>query len=298
MKQIFKYIGIAAITCSMFISCNEDDNTGDSLINYSPVTVTLTSSENDVTVDETALTTDGYAITVTATIDNPLPIDIIIPLTNISGTGTSEDFTAENIVIPSSLTSASTTVYINKTGNIEGNETLTIGAIEDSMIANVSSVNAFALNVDINNDYVDYSFTMNFAWEGYVFPEDPDSDSDLPFCDMDADFYFLDSGFNDTGIYDAATGSCPEELVIDGSAFADGTYYIYADLWANPYSGAGYGMAVPITLTYGQGYENGIYPETVSSPSFQFSTDDTAGAGGMIMEFEIAAGIVTSVTIL
>ncbi|PHS08444.1 MAG: hypothetical protein COA88_06890 [Kordia sp.] len=299
MKQIFKYIAIAAISCSVFTSCNEDDNTGDSLINYSPVTVTLTSSENDVVLNETAIDADnGYAITVTATIDSPLPIDIIIPLTKISGTATGEDFTAGSITIPSSLTSASVTVIIHQTGNAEGDETLTIGAIDSSMIPNVSSVNAFALNVEINDDYIDYSFSMNFAWDGYVHEADEDGDHGfLPFCDMDIDFYFIVGGA-DSGIYDAATGSCPEELVIDSSIYADGTYMIYADLWANPYSAAGYDVSVPLTITYSHGYEGSFIPETIASPIFEYNTNDGTGAGAMVMEFEILSGVVTSVTLL
>jgi len=297
MKQIFKYIAIAAISCSVFTSCNEDDNTGDSSINYSPVVVTLTSSENDVVLDETAIDADnGYAITVTATIDSPLPVDLIIPLTNVSGTGTSEDFDVESITISSSLTSASTTVYINKTGNTEGDETLTIGAIDAAMIPNVSAVNPFALNVEINNDYIDYSFTVEFAWDGFIYPETEEDDSDGDFCGMDIDYYFI-AGGADSGIYDAASASCPEEIVIDLSTYTDGTYMFYADLYENIYTNLGEGVDVPLTITASQGYEGEFFSD-MGSPSFKFNTDDAAGAGAMVMEFEVVDNVVTSVTYL
>jgi hypothetical protein len=296
MKQIFKYIGIAAFACSMFTSCSDDDVTGLSTIDYSPVTVTLTSSENNITIDETTIGENGYVITVTATIDNPLPIDIIVPLTQTGGTATAEDFSFGSIRIPSSLTSASTEVIINQTGNLEGNETLSIGAVDNSMITN-ASVNPFSLDVNIENDYVDYTFTLNFDWSGYVFPEEDENNSDLPFCDMDLDFLLIDASFSDTGNYAAATASCPEELVLDGRTVADGVYYIYAELYANPYSSSDFGVQVPLTITASQGAGGSIYPETVTVPSFTFNTNDADGNGSLFMEFEFTDGIVTSITI-
>jgi hypothetical protein len=46
------------------------------------------------------------------------------------------------------------------------------------------------------------------------------------------DFYLLDSNFADTGIYDAAGSGCPaEHLTIDPTVIADGTYYIFYDIY-------------------------------------------------------------------
>ena len=302
MKQIFKYIGIAAITCSLFTSCNEDDSTGLSTIDYSPATVTLTSSENNVTLDETLIDSElGYAITVTATIDNPLPIDIVVPLTQIGGTGDANDFTAGSITIKSSLTTGSASVIINRTGNTEGNETLSIGAVADEMINNANVI-PFSLDVNIENDYVDNNATITFDWSGAAFTSADGSEEFLEFCDMDVDFYLLDPSFsiiNDS----AATGACPEAITFDPSTLPDGTYSVYADLFCNPYFGASaLDFAVPIRGSYTHGYES-EFGSGNFDPSFEFNNNsasgpcntapDFSGAGAMVATIDVIGGAIT-----
>jgi hypothetical protein len=286
----------------MFTSCSDDDVTGLSTIDYSPVSVTLTSSDNDITLDETTIGENGYVITVTATIDNPLPIDIIVPLTQTGGTATAEDFSLGSIRIPSSLTSASTEVIINKTGNIEGNETLSIGAVDNSMITN-ASVNDFTLNVNIENDYVIYDAEFTFDWSGSVFSSEDGSETFLEFCDMDIDIYLLDDAFAFV-TQDGATGACPESFTINPSLLADGTYKVYADLYCNPYAGGPDDIVVPVPITgsYTHGYESELGSGEFT-PSFQFSTDsdsgpcagapDFSGAGGMLADIVISGGVMT-----
>ena len=300
MKKLIKYMGVAALSFGLLTSCNEDDHTGLSQINYTAVPVTLSSSENNSVLSEDVISADGYSIDITATIIDPVPVDLHIPLVQTAGNADANDYefsSSNTIVIPAGSTMASTTLIIHATGNTEGDESLTISSAPAAQVAN-AIVSPFELNIDIVDDYVDYSFNLDFEWDGYVFPEDPIEDSDLSFCDgLDVDFYFLNSSFSDTGIYDAATGACPEHLSIDASAFADGTYYIYADLWSNAYTSAGYGLDVPLTFTYSQGVDGEFYAENVSSPTFKYNTDDSAGAGDFVMEFEIVSGIVTSVTV-
>ena len=87
MNKIFKNIGLLALTGMLFTACNEDDNTGHSMVDYSPATVTL-SSLSPTMIDESAIDTDDastFQIAVQATLSEPQPIDAIIDLMQTGG---------------------------------------------------------------------------------------------------------------------------------------------------------------------------------------------------------------------
>lgn len=285
MKKIIKNIGLLALSSLLFTGCNDDDASGDSLINFSTVQVTLTSDMNNVVIDESAIDVDNpTVITVTATIAEPSPVSLRIPLEWKSGSANGSDYTAATIVIPAyTATSASTTVIVEKTGDVEGNETLVLGPAKAPNL----TTNNFELAIDIQNDYINDVLSMEVDWAGTgTYTAGIPADVTLDFCEMDLDLLVYDSTFADTGIYDAATGSCPES--VDLSALADGTYYLVVNVYANPFSALGAGIAVPVTTTYSQEY----FIDETSFVNSNVSTDTPAGSDILIAELEVLNGYV------
>lgn len=292
MKKILKQITLLSLTGLLFVGCSEDDYTGLSQIDYSKRTVTLTSSSNNVTFDESMIDPDDastYSVTVTANITEAAPVNIVIPLVQTGGTGDSGDFSAGTITIPAGFTSASTTVEILQDceSGVEGNETLEIGAANN--IAN-ANVNPFTLNITIENDWVNDVIEFEFDWSGELtYTAGVPAEVTIDFCDADIDFALADNGGNVLG-YIAATASCPEAGGFSG--LPDGTYFILAEVYDNPFSGLGLTDTMPITTTYSQcGFD--------TAGSFVNSVLNTATISGDVIPLatvEISGGYNYTVT--
>lgn len=292
MKKILKQITLLSLTGLLFVGCSEDDYTGLSQIDYSKRTVTLTSSSNNVTFDETLIDPDDastYSVTVTANISEAAPVNIVIPLVQTGGTGDSGDFSAGTITIPAGFTSASTTVEILQDceSGVEGNETLEIGAANN--IAN-ANVNPFTLNITIENDWVNDVIEFEFDWSGELtYTAGVPAEVTIDFCDADIDFALADNGGNVLG-YIAATASCPEAGGFSG--LPDGTYFILAEVYDNPFEGLGLTDTMPITTTYSQcGFD--------TAGSFVNSVLNTATISGDVIPLatvEISGGYNYTVT--
>ncbi|MFV0572705.1 MAG: hypothetical protein ACK5M1_09785 [Xanthomarina gelatinilytica] len=243
----------------MITGCSEDDYTGLSQIDYNKRTVTLSSSSNNVTFDESMIDPEDestYSVTVTATIEEASPVNIVIPLVQTGGTGDSGDFSAGTITIPAGFTSASTTVEILQDceSAIEGDETLEIGAANN--IAN-ANVNPFTLNIAIENDWVNDELVISVSWKGtHTFIDDAGTEVTIDFCNMDLDTLLAD-GMGNILDYISGTSNCTEEGGISG--LADGTYYIIVDMYENPFEGYYtdedgdvVNVSVPLTTSYSQ----------------------------------------------
>ena len=269
MNKIIKNIGLLALTGLLFTACNEDDASGDSQVDFSTRQVTLTSDMNNVVVDESAIDTDNpTVITVTATLNEASPVAIRVPLEWKSGTADGADFTiGGEIVIGALQTSGSTTVTIEQTGDIEGNETFTIGA---GATAN-ASVSPFQLKVDIENDYINTVIDLEITWDGQVTIEEEDvSTVTAELCAIDYDFILFDANTFAALGYILASGSCPES----GSfAFGDGEYIIVAELYDNPHANFGDSSDTPITVNW----EHEYFASGSVTGTGLFTLSDTAG---------------------
>ena len=120
MKKNIRNIGLLVLTGVLISACSKkDDNTGDSIINYNPATVTLSSLSPNI-FDESAIDEDNtatYQITIVATLDSPQPVDAVIDLAQVGGSASASDFdVSEAIRIKAGQTTASATVDILKTG--------------------------------------------------------------------------------------------------------------------------------------------------------------------------------------
>jgi hypothetical protein len=251
MKNKFKSIFLLALSAGVLAtSCSEDDNTGASMINFTSPTVTLTTANNNVVVDESMIDPDlGYSIAVTASIPEPVFADLHIPLVQTGGTGDSADFTAGTIIISSGQTSASANVTIWREceSGVEGDETLTISYADN--IAN-AVMTSFALNISIENDWINDNLLLEFDWAGsFTYDASVPAEVTIDFCDVDLDILLADAGGNILG-YLAGTGDCPEEAELSG--MPNGTYYVLAEVYDNPFAALGINEPMPITTSYTQ----------------------------------------------
>lgn len=291
MKNKLKSIFLLALSAGVLAtSCSEDDHTGASMINYTSPTVTLSTASTNVVVDESMIDPDlGYEIEVTASIPEPVFVDLHIPLVQTGGTADSSDFSAGTIVITSGHTSATTNIVIYNTCDtgVEGNETLTVSFADN--IAN-AKMTPFSMDISIENDWVNDVIEFEFDWSGELtYTAGVPAEVTIDFCDADIDFALADNGGNVLG-YIAASASCPEEGGFSG--LPDGTYFILAEVYDNPFSGLGLTDAMPITTTYSQcGFD--------TAGSFVNSVLNTATISGDVIPLatvEISGGYNYTVT--
>jgi len=278
MKKIIKQILGLTILSFMIFSCESDDFTGDSIVNYVAPTATFSMAEgNSVTVQETAIPSEGKTFVIEATIPEALPIDLYIDLTQTGGSGDSSDYFAERIKIPAYATSGTGFVTILKTGDVEGVETLDITTNTNS--ANVNGSDTFSFTID--DDYINDNFVISFAW-----------------CD---DFEFVDAaGITLTGnfgelididiivigpetIVSGQTGDCPETIELGG--VADGLYKFAVQVYANDAAVYGMGIDIPFVVSFSQ---EGFFPETVLEHTIILNSDASTGIIGLVAEVEKA----------
>jgi len=156
---------------------------------------------------------------------------------------------------------------------------------------------------DLTIENVD-KLVMDFAWDS--------GDIDLSWltgtpddfyaiCDYsDVDVYIATAaGFdinnpwaNEIGLYDAATGACPEQIVLTEGQLADGDYVLFTDLWTNDFAGIGLTNTFAINATF---TKEGVFSETVVQDASQaYDADTPAGAfNGVVAKLNIAGNIFT-----
>jgi len=298
MKIIIKTLSILTVVALLATGCSKkDENTGASNIDYNPATVTLSSLSPNV-FDESAIDTDNpatYQITIKATLDAPQPIDAVIDLAQVAGSANASDFDISGVIrIIAGQTSGIATVDILKTGDIEGDETLSIGATSKSNF----NVIPFSHSVTIMNDHINSVLDLTLAWEGTSTIGDVTITS---FCEMDFDLIAYDNNFDYVG-YILGSADCPEEGSLSG--FADGTYYLVADLYANPYEGSNFTDNIPLSLSWSQDYfpeTSGIITDDSNAinriDSLNASGDYTGdGLGALIIQLEVSGGYNYTIT--
>lgn len=280
MKNKINILLSSLLICGLMTSCNEEDDlTGESLLDYTPSTVTLSSS-SPTTFSESAIDEDDastYEIVITASIPAPQPVNAVIEIYQSGGTASSDDFESTTITILAGDTSASGSVNILQTGGIEGTETL---QLTGKAVSNFN-VAPYTFNATISDDYINDNLDLTLSWDGSA--EDGDI-TIASFCDIDFDLLLYDSAFGFVG-YVLGSADCPEEGPISG--LADGTYYLVTDLYANPFSGLGFTDTLPLTLSWNQQYFD--TSGSISSDAFTLSSVP-AGPGGLIVVLEVSNG--------
>lgn len=262
-KNYFLYL-VLALVSTVWVSCQKDDVTGDSSLEASDAKATLTFD-----VPQSIVETDT-TFNIKVTLDKPQIADIYIPI-HTSGTAENgSDYAIEDIIIiPAYYTSAIKKFKISNDTDIEQDETVTI-TIGDETVANVDFAQQ-SRTITIQNA-VSPVLDLTFDWDATVTVDG----AEVSLCDeVDIDIYVFDADENDLGIYDAATGACPEHSVRD---WEDGEYYLWANLYANAVHPAdGSVVNFPITITASQSglFEGDTYQQAStnviksSDPSYE-----------------------------
>lgn len=291
MKNIFKTIGLLALTGLIFTSCNdEDENTGQSLIdNFTPVAVQVSTLQSSYTFSEKNIDSADpltNTINVTATLPEPQVIDAVLEFV-VSGNNDHDiELGSDRVVIKAGSTSATTAITIMQTGEIEGTENFVVSL---KSLGNFTT--DFSLPITINDDYINNSLDVSAAWAGSYTYSVTGAEVTIDFCDMDFDVVLYDEAGTTPLDYPAATSSCPESGAVSGAP--DGKYKLALDLYENDLAVFGANRPVPITVTYGQEYIS----EPVTFTYDGFTTDSPTGVV-MVADVEVKDGYMYIVTVL
>lgn len=249
MKNYLNKLFLSVATLTLVMSCNSDDDNGVSAEGYTPVAITASSVENNVTVMENAIVGGMASYTITATIPSPQVVHTIMNLSQTGGTavqGLDFDFD-HNIIISPGDTSGTATVNVYASGDIETSDdtfTLTASTGDDKSFL----TSPFSFSGTITDDYINDVLDIELSWDGEF--EDPDFVTIHSFCNMDFDVLIYE-GTADTQIYDAATGACPEMVSLSNANIVDGVdYTIIVSLYNNPFISLAIAESVPLKLAY------------------------------------------------
>lgn len=224
MKKVINIFSLLSLI--LIISCDNEDNTGDSSLQVTTPSISLTalpSMSSSNIVDEISEPT----YTVTATLSTPQSVDVVLYMRTVGGTASEgDDYELSKITIPAFGTSGSGTIKILNDELVESEENFTIKVGENVENASFTpQTYSFIIKNYVSNELeLNFRYNKNFSISG----------TPISLCGIlyDLDFYLLDSNFDDTGNYDAAGGNCEESLVLD-SSLPDGTYYIFPQLYDN-----------------------------------------------------------------
>ena len=246
MKKHILYIFLISLA---FTSCNDNENSTVAIQSYSPITIDISVSENNVIVDESAISGSAVSFEVTATLPEAQALDYVINFEQNGGTSDSDDFTTHNIIIRAGDLSGKSDIEILKTGNIEGNETLSIKAVTFEETAKLSGDVEFRATIE--NDFIDDTLSFSTTWSGKTtFTAPGPTEVTIDFCSMDLDV-LLFNGDGDFMGYLGATGACTETGSTE-QGMPDGEYFVVVDVYDNPLAGYGLTTEVPLTVTYNQ----------------------------------------------
>jgi len=287
------------------VSCDNDDNTGDSTLELtsnvvatvSPVTSTLSFTATN-TVAEFNENEFEYKVTLSAAQSK----DVHFQVSQIAGTATEDaDFTFDHeIVIPAYSTIGTAKIKILKDRTKEVTETFTlqIGDVKTANAALASKTVSFSITNYVST-FLDLSFAFNRSFNiGFNNPwvaTLPSSGTVYNLCQIayDMDFYLLDSSFNDTGNAQAGTGACIEKMSLNGATLANGTYYVVYDIYDdNGLSGVPHdAFDIPITVTYGKA--GAINDAVFEQESDYYATSMDGIGSNYVIQFTLLNGIFT-----
>ena len=250
MKNIIKYISLSLSFGLLFTSCDDNENyTGDSVLQHTVTPVTVSSKEASYTFDEAMIDEDDtstYTVTISASITEAQHVDAYISFSQTEGTADADDYSVSSIKIPAGSTSGSTKLAVNYTGDMEGSESFTLMAKTEG---NFELASAYSVTITIK-DKINDILELSTNWSGEkTIDLIRGSTATLDFCDIDIDVLL----YTDTGVfvqYLGATLDCPEKGSISG--LADGDYYIVLQVYDNPLANFGFTDDLPVTITYNQ----------------------------------------------
>ncbi len=278
MKKIANYnsILLAILSVTMiFISCNEDEDLG-----KKEKPVLTANGPTDITVSE------GNDAILKFKLDKAInePIQYRLVIINEQSSATDQD----DYIIPGCRSNDPSCVAIEENGGPVGYifeipeytteydvniatifddlgevpETLKLKVISNRTLLGV--VGELYYTVNINNSASE-DLNIRFNWDG-TFTSGTDQ---IDNCDLDLDLELYDSSNN---LIDFSYSNCPEELILDSSTLANGTYSLIASLWTTD----GYleNVNIPAFITF-------IKPGTAFNETYNLSTFFPMQLGGL-----------------
>ena len=165
MKNIIKYMCLSLSFGMLLTSCEDNDYTGASALEYNSSAITVTSSEASYNIIEADIDEDDpttYTVTLSASIPEATVVDAFVTFSQTDGTADGNDYSVGKIKIPAGSTTGSTAVEVNYTGDIEGSESFTLMANTNG---NFTMASDFSVTINIEdkvNDVLEFSTT----WAG------------------------------------------------------------------------------------------------------------------------------------
>ena len=243
-------LALALITTSCDLG-DQEDLTGLATINATSPDITIDGNFDDANGVEADKT-----INFTLNLSEPQIADIHVPVFAAGGTAVEgEDYVINDhtVIIPAYSTSASGSISIIADTEPEDQETFSI-TIGDHTVANtVFTPKTYNFVLD---NYVAESIEITFDFDvDLIYAGDAYSSCtygvDLDMFVSNADgFDINDPWATWNGTDYAATGDCPEVLVMDKADWGDGEYIIWHELWDNVNAGLWEDQPVPVTSTF------------------------------------------------
>lgn len=310
MKKITKQFLFTSLSIFALavVSCSKDDATGESTLEVTKgITGSITLNPgllNTQTVDEPknfrdASLNETLDYSYKVTIDKPQTVDVVVSIAQTAGSAT-EGFDFEydkTLTIPAFSTSAVGTISILSDAIKEGDEdfTLQLGTASTSNANLVSTSVSFTIKNFLSPD-LEFTFGYNQPLAIYGAP------AGLTLYNVaagnntyDMDYLVLDDQFNDTGIYEAATGAEPEKLIVNPTLLQDGTYYIFYSLYSDATLSTIQDFTpidVPTTVDYIR--RGGIAAGTfVQETDFIPTTKAAPGDSNFVVSFTMLNGVYT-----
>lgn len=294
MKNLkIKLLALVLSTSGFLVtSCSsEDEGTDSSVLEVNKNVVgTIAAVSSDLVFNTTIAVDEANEseFTYSVTISEAQPVDIHLHVKQVGGDASSSDYVAEDVVIPAYSLTATGSIEILTDCVAEATETLVL-QIGDERTANASipvkTVTFSIANSLSTNLELTFNFNQSFSISGTSYT--------LCAIGYDMDFYVFDEDMNDMGIYDAATGNCPESLVLADGDLPDGTYFIYYDIFDDGGIAGVYHdpFDIPVTVNYSRcgGIAEGTF---VQEDAYVANTTDGSGFD-YVMTIQLNAGVFT-----
>ena len=238
-KIIFKYL-LTGLCLVVLSACGKDDTEKSTITNV-PMTIESIDASGIVNEVDEQLLTINFALDDGQIVDTKVQISVD-PLRSTATEG--EDFILSTDVVELGAYIRSSSFQIQVLNDLiaEGDETVTfiVSGLQEPFGA--SNTQEYVLTI---KDFVDEeALYLTFDWEGLGFY----LGTGYSLCEnVDMDIYVLDTNGDDQGIYDAATGACPERIIMDAT-WADGTYVFASNMWENGFAGLGTNTDFPIRI--------------------------------------------------
>jgi len=273
---VYKVLGLAFIVLGM-VACDTASQDVEPVISPDGYPVATFVNTTGTTVVE------GKSITYKITIDKMIDRALTFSLKQTGGTAVDgEDFVCEPAVLAPYTKEVNLVIETFEDFDTGATETI-IGEIGVFGIADRYLLNPATVNPKVTftiTNFVSPKLEVAFSWHADVVIGGETYDA-ADYIDFDflvspeADFDISDPWASEIGIYDAATGSHPEEMTLSG--LANGTYVLWADLYYNDFVGSSDGSVdIPIIASFTRQGTTVIDQEVSMNPA-DMMPDNTAG---------------------